>query len=100
MSIYPVRLSEWYPLGDDNHDITFIIVKHSRCYACGSRIRWKAAVGHHAIPYGYGDTWCSWKCCKSGKVAKLDKRRERRLKRRENKDDKCLNALITLKLKN
>lgn len=82
MSIYPVRLSEWYPVSDEMHEFAFSCVKMVRCYACGRRVRWKAAIGHHSLPWGYGDLWCSWECCRSGKVAKPDFRRERRLRRR------------------
>lgn len=39
-------------------------------------------MGHHSIPWGYGDIWCSEKCLHSGKIARPDFRRERRLKRR------------------
>ncbi len=85
MSIYPVILSQWYPFSDEMHWYAFTAVKCSRCVACGSRLRWKAAVGHHSIPWGYGDLWCNWKCCNSGKIAKPDKRRERRWKRKNKK---------------
>ena len=89
MSIYPVLLSEWYPLGDAEHWVTLDIVTCNRCYACGARVRWKKAVGHHSLPFGYGDLWCGWKCAKSGKKAKTDKRRNRRIKR---KFGKCTRA--------
>jgi len=82
MSIYPVRLSEWFPMGDENHDNAYMIVKALRCMACDKRVRWKAAVGHHSLPWGNGDLFCGWKCCYSGKVAKEDKRRLRRRKRK------------------
>lgn len=82
MSIYPVKLSEWFPPGDEYHDCIYIIVKFMRCNACGKKPRWLAAVGHHSLMVGMGDLWCSWKCCFSGKVAKPDRRRERRLRRK------------------
>lgn len=85
MSIYPVKLSEWFPVGDEMHDTTYSIVNCIRCLACGNKARWKAAIGHHSLPYGNGDLWCSWKCCNSGKVAKLDNRQKRRIKRKYNK---------------
>lgn len=81
MSIYPVRLSEWFPPDDENHSIAYEIVKVFRCLACNKKLRWKSAVGHHSLPYGCGEIWCSWKCCNSGKTAKPDYRRERRFKR-------------------
>lgn len=82
MSIYLVRLSEWFPPGDEMYENAFGITKHSRCLACGNRMRYKKAIGHHSIPWGYGDIWCSWKCCESRKIAKEDKRRIRRMNRR------------------
>jgi hypothetical protein len=82
MSTYPVRLSEWFPPGDEQYDIILSIVSYSRCYACGKHPRYLGAVGHHSLFVGYGDIWCSWKCQESGKKAKTDKRRQRRLNRR------------------
>lgn len=82
MSIYPVRLSEWFPPGDEMHDMAYLIVKISRCFACYKRPRWKSAVAMHALPWGYSDeVFCSWQCCKSGKVAKPDKRQSRKIKK-------------------
>ena len=82
MSIYPVKLSDWYPPGDDKYEITSLLIKMSRCIACDKKLRWKSAIGHHSIPWGHGDIWCSNKCLQSGKKAKRDKRRERREKRK------------------
>lgn len=82
MSIYPVRLAEWFPLGDERYWICIGIVSSSRCPSCRSKIRYSKAVGHHSVPFGYGEVFCGWKCCNSGKVAKPDKRRQRRLRRR------------------
>jgi hypothetical protein len=82
MSIYPVRLSEWYPYNDEHYGTVLIIVEISRCLACRKRLRYKSMIGHHSIPWGYGDTWCSWKCCHSGKIAGPDKRNARSVKRR------------------
>lgn len=87
MSIYPVRLSEWYPFGDEMYSVASSVVEFTRCYACGDKVRYKAAVGHHSLPWGYGDLWCSWKCCHSGKTARLDKRRERRMRRKYKRSD-------------
>jgi hypothetical protein len=86
MSIYPVRLSEWFPFGDDNYEVIASITKHIRCLACGEKVRYKASVGHHSLMVGYGDLWCGWKCCRSGKIAKPDKRRLRRENRKIKKD--------------
>jgi hypothetical protein len=81
MSIYPVRISEWYPPGDDNHGIAYYIVVSSKCIACGKKPRWKSAVAHHSLPHGNGEVWCSWKCCCSGRFVELDKRQLRKAKR-------------------
>jgi hypothetical protein len=82
MSIYVVKLSEWYPPGDESYGILMASVSCSRCYGCGSRLRYSKVVGHHSIPWGNGDIWCSWKCHNSGKKAKMDRRRLRTSKRR------------------
>lgn len=78
MSIYPVRLIEWYPLGDEHHEIAKLLSDGVRCLACYKKVRWKRAIAHHALPWGYGDVWCSWECCNSGKIAKPDKHQRRR----------------------
>ena len=88
MSIYPVRLCEWYPSGDELHDTAYWIVKSWRCFACDKRVRWKAAIAHHSLPFGHGDLFCSWKCCHSGKIAKLDKRRLRKVNRTQGRLEK------------
>lgn len=89
MSIYPVRLRDWFPPASDQDECYLFstilsIILHSRCYACDKKLRYQSAVGHHALPWGYGDIWCSWRCCKSGKMAKVDKRRQRRYNRQRN----------------
>ncbi len=84
MSIYPVRLSEWFPPSDEMYPYVLMALS-LRCLACGKHPRYLGAVGSHSLPWGYGEVFCSWKCGKSGKIAKLDKRRERRLKRRYGK---------------
>ena len=82
MSIYPVLLSEWYPPGDEMFGNCISIAECYRCLACGDKIRYKKMVGHHSLPFGHGDVFCNWKCCRSGKIARPDKRRERRLRRK------------------
>lgn len=79
MSIYAVKLNEWYPIGDTNY--IGDVISSYRCLACGSKIRYSKAWGHHSVPFGCGDTWCTEKCFHSGRVARPDKRRLRRLKR-------------------
>lgn len=82
MSIYLVKLSEWFPPGDENFQLVYDLIKVLRCSSCGSRSRWRAAVGHHSIFVGCGDIFCGWKCSISGKTAKMDKRALRSWKRR------------------
>lgn len=83
MSIYAVKLSEWYPFGDEMYEFASSIVRIFRCYACGKKARYSKAVGLHSLPFGHGDVYCNWKCYDSGKVARPDRRRERRLRRRD-----------------
>ena len=83
MSIYPVKLSEWFPYGDENYKIIHKIFKYKRCLACRKRLKFRKVIGNHSIPWGHGDLWCSWKCYNSGKIAKPDKRYVRRLKRKK-----------------
>lgn len=83
MSIFVVRLKEWFPLGDDHHDTAKYIATGARCEACYKKVRWRAALGYHALPWGYSaEVWCSWKCVTSGKKAKPDKRQLRKMKKR------------------
>lgn len=68
MSIYPVRLSEWYPPGDEHHDIIKHLVSSGfgdqiqGCLHCRKKhMHWQTAYAHHSLPYGYGDIWCNKK---------------------------------------
>lgn len=62
MSIYPVRLSEWFPPGEENHDTMKLIVSSSKCLHCDKkRVHWQKAWGHHSLPWGNGDVWCNEK---------------------------------------
>ena len=82
MSTYPVRLNEWFPPEDEHRFGVRMAVAHMRCYSCGSRCNIKKVIGHHSIPWGYGDIWCSEKCLMSGKIARVDFRRLRSQLRR------------------
>lgn len=86
MSIHPVKLSDWFPVGDEHYEICVSIIACSRCMACDKKLRYSKAIGHHSVPWGYGDLWCSWRCCYSGRTAKPDRRRMRRLKRKYKKE--------------
>lgn len=68
MSIYPVKLNEWFPRGDEHYSNCKVVVQTSECIKCGKKnIKYKCAIGHHSIPWGYGDVWCSSKCFRSKK---------------------------------
>jgi hypothetical protein len=77
-----VKLSEFFDPQDEMFDTAYLLVKLGRCHACGHKLRWKAAVSRHCLPYAGSEMWCSWECCRSGKTAKVDKRRERRMNRK------------------
>jgi len=69
MSIYPVKLSEWYPPGDEHHHIVKYLTSNGYCDLtvgcphCGKKhMHWQEAYGHHSLPWGYGDMWCREKC--------------------------------------
>lgn len=81
MSIYPVYLARWYPKvpkrtpdltdgqweewkKDSNHyhETAKYFVITSLCLKCKKKCTWKKAWGHHSLPFGYGDVWCSKKC--------------------------------------
>ena len=65
MSIYPVKLNDWYPKGDEMNEIAILSVKFSNCLQCnkkGKDIKYRYAIGHHSIPWGNGDIWCTKKC--------------------------------------
>lgn len=71
MSIYPVRLNEFYPKGDENHEIAKIIIKQATCQYCGKTPRYRWAIGFHSLPWGYhtDPVWCGAKCMYWGKKA-------------------------------
>lgn len=63
MSIYPVKLIEWFPMTDELTHIARTVVEYSKCKSCGrGGMKYHRAYGHHSIPWGYGDVWCSKKC--------------------------------------
>lgn len=65
MSIYVVRLKEWFPKGDENHQIARWVVSLERCQHCGKKPRWRNARGYHALPWGYSsEVWCNQHCFK------------------------------------
>lgn len=62
MSIYPVPLQKWFPNGDDHYEVCRMIVDGSRCENCGKHCKYNRAWGHHSLPWGHGNVWCSEKC--------------------------------------
>lgn len=74
MSIYPVRLAEWFPKKADAgrnpeeaknlYENVKMALKYSKCCECGKTPNYKWAYGMHSIPWGYGTEgiWCSKKC--------------------------------------
>lgn len=87
MSIYPVPLQEWFPKGDENHEVVKAIVAIERCAHCGKYLKFKKAWGHHSLPWGYGDVWCDEVCCNEPWKRK---RRARRFKKCRGKRKKWL----------
>ena len=66
MSIYPVRLAEWFPPGDEQHEMVKFLVSNGYgdqvhgCLFCKKKhMHWQTAWAHHSLPWGYGDIWCS-----------------------------------------
>lgn len=72
MSIYPVKLIEWYPrrtkswTQKSNYISAFMSVKYGECLYCSNKkMKYKTALwGHHSVPFGYGDIWCNSRCLK------------------------------------
>ena len=85
MSIYLVKLCEWFPPGDELYEICSSIIEFSRCESCGKKLSFRKAIGHHSIPWGNGNVFCSLKCTKSTRQIKPDRRRIRRWKRKYSK---------------
>lgn len=60
MSIYPVRLNDWFPKGDSNHIHAKIMVKYHDCLKCGKN----GKKVNYKLAWGNGDMWCTTKCYK------------------------------------
>lgn len=66
MSIFPVRIKEWYvpekPFGSEIETLKAILPILG-CSHCGKKIRWDRGYVMHSITYGGPDgRWCSKKC--------------------------------------
>jgi hypothetical protein len=66
MSIYPVRITEWY---DDpknafhaEREMLKTILKYTKCECCKKSIKWQTGYVMHSITFGYGEAWCTKKC--------------------------------------
>lgn len=81
------------------HLNAYSAVTYTKCYACHRRVRWRAAVGHHSLPWGYGDLWCSWKCCNSGKEFRADKRQRRKIRKNRRRINLFINKILNLPTK-
>lgn len=76
MSIFPVRLSKWFPPNPNEtywpdfkekknwNAIARACVSQSLCSHCGKKLKYRTAWGLHSIPWGYGwdELWCSERC--------------------------------------
>lgn len=67
MSIYPVRIKEWYvkgePFGDQIPTLKSLIRHVLDCKVCGKKIPWKTGYVMHSATFGGSyDAWCSEEC--------------------------------------
>ena len=76
MSIYPVPLQKWFPnpnkyIGKGweeyinaliDYSTLRMIIKYERCKKCNKNLKYNRVWGHHSLPRGYGDMWCSKEC--------------------------------------
>lgn len=65
MSIYPVRIREWYLEGQAfGSEIPTLrsILKYIPCETCKGKIAWDNGWVDHSITFGVGRGWCSEKC--------------------------------------
>jgi hypothetical protein len=69
MSIYPVKMIEWYPKGDKDHNFMKWIIYNGisdegrGCKHCKKiHMHYQEAIAHHSLLFGYGDIWCREKC--------------------------------------
>lgn len=102
MSIYPVPLAKWFKrpkrksLGYSeclmDYEIIRFLVDSAHCYGCGKRCKYNRAWGHHALPHGYGDVWCTKKCLRSHKVFKGRIRKKKQRNKKFRMWDKELKA--------
>lgn len=65
MSVYPVKMVEWFPKIDEMYDRARTSVRYSYCLECnkkGEDIKYQYAIAHHSLPWGHGDVWCTTRC--------------------------------------
>ena len=82
MSIYPVKITEWYDdaenaFNTERETLTWLL-PYLKCLHCKTKMKtnWNTGYVHHSITFGYGDAWCS-KECLQGKGLKPMTRKER-----------------------
>ena len=68
MSIYPVKIKEWYvkgkPFGDEIPMLKSLL-KSFPCIVCGSKVEWDKGWVMHSITFGGpNEVWCSDQCIK------------------------------------
>lgn len=66
MSIYPVRINEWYVKGKPfGKEISMLksLLPHIKCEECNGKITWdEGYIMHSATFGGPSEAWCSEKC--------------------------------------
>lgn len=80
MSIYPVPLQKWFPNTPKEKSYYWaarMTVDLARCENCGKRCKYNRAWGHHSIPWGYGEVWCTKECLYGPKKRKRTPRKKK-----------------------
>jgi hypothetical protein len=66
MGIYPVKLKKWYSCRNKedriHRETLMFLFKFKKCETCGKKVKMRNAIGHHSLPFGYGDVWCNKYC--------------------------------------
>lgn len=66
MSIYPVKITEWYnkkTAYKTEVETLKILLPNLKCQECGNNIEWKKGYVMHSITFGGPDeAWCCNKC--------------------------------------
>jgi hypothetical protein len=65
VSVYPVRLQEWFPPKDEKRSNALLVLKYGECARCGKKnMDPRYAWIYHSAPYGFctDHMWCSTRC--------------------------------------